>query len=52
MSTGSARAVSINSPKAFFASRAHMIFMEDLVAIQCAINGRMALFAKLFRIRP
>jgi hypothetical protein len=27
MCTGSARAVSINSPKAFFASRADMVFM-------------------------
>jgi hypothetical protein len=29
MSTGSARAVSIISPKAFFASRADMVFMAD-----------------------
>jgi hypothetical protein len=29
MSTGSAHAVSINSPKAFFASHADMVFMAE-----------------------
>jgi hypothetical protein len=37
MSTGSARAVSIIRPKAFFASRADMVFIVNPVAVNAAI---------------
>jgi hypothetical protein len=44
MSTGSARAVSIIRPKAFFASRADMVFMAESRSDQCGHLGRNGSF--------